>query len=87
MGWIKSSYEDKYLIFKKKNLKVFKIFLVKKNFYPKNKRVVVLIHNSTTAYLIDMEFVAPQALIVFSFFVKMTRGLSINCIHNRKTER
>jgi hypothetical protein len=32
MGWIKSSYEDKYLIFKKNNLKVKKKKVYKKKF-------------------------------------------------------
>jgi hypothetical protein len=81
MGWIMSSYEDKYLILRKK-IKIKK----KKKFYSKNKRVVVLIHNSTTTYPIDTKFVVPRALFVFTFSVKMTQRSSTNCIHNRKTK-
>jgi hypothetical protein len=39
----------------------------------KNKRVVVLIHNSTTTYPIATRFVMPQTLFVYTFFVKMTQ--------------
>jgi hypothetical protein len=39
---------------------------------PKNKRVVVLIHNSTTIYLIDMTLFAPQTLFVFTCSIKLT---------------
>jgi hypothetical protein len=37
MGWIKSSYEEKYLIFKEKKFKVFKKNLIKKSFSPKDQ--------------------------------------------------
>jgi hypothetical protein len=36
----------------------------------KNKRVVVLNHNSTTAYPIDTKFVAPRALFILTFSIK-----------------
>jgi hypothetical protein len=48
----------------------------------KNKRVVVLIHNSTTIYPIDMRLFAPQILFVFACSVKLTQKSSKNCIHN-----
>jgi hypothetical protein len=39
--------------------------------YPKNKRVVVLIHNSTTIYPIDMRLFAPQTLFFFYMLYKI----------------
>jgi hypothetical protein len=53
-----------------KKIKKLKGFLGCPN-CPNNKRVVVLVHNSTTIYPIDMRLVASQTLFVFTCFIKM----------------
>jgi hypothetical protein len=56
-----------------KKIQPKKVLKIKSFFgWPRNKKVVVLIQNSTTIYLIDMRLFVPQTLFVFTCSVKLT---------------
>jgi hypothetical protein len=82
MGWIKSFYEDKYLIFKRKIQFKKKCSLLKKVFCPKIKTIHIFHCIFLTVSQNAMKKSVPRVECVFQHTLKILPRSSKNCIHN-----